>query len=47
MQGVGGATGVGGAGGANTSDPLVGWAAMGCTVGTVTTTTGGGTTAPA
>jgi len=41
MQATGGATG---AGGATTSDPLVGWAAQGCTVGSVTTTTGGGTT---
>ena len=45
-QGAGGMTAAGGAGGANTSDPLVGWAAQGCTVGTVTTTTGGGSMAP-
>jgi pectate lyase len=45
MIGTGGVTTTGGAGGANSSDPLVGWAAQGCTVGTVTTTTGGGTTA--
>jgi pectate lyase len=46
VGGMTGAGGAGGAGGASTSDPLIGWAAMGCTVGTVTTTTGGGSMAP-
>jgi pectate lyase len=45
VLGAGGISGMGGAGGASTSDPLVGWAAMGCTVGSVTTTTGGGSVA--
>ena len=45
MLGAGGISGMGGAGGTSTSDPLVGWAAMGCTVGSVTTTTGGGSVA--
>jgi len=46
IQGMGGVTAAGGAGGANTSDPLVGWAAQSCTVGTVSTTTGGGSMTP-